>query len=70
MTTETTGSVDFFVEGQTYQTWYKIIGDLTTGAHRPLVILHGGPGLDHGYVLYARTLLINLAYCIDQTTQT
>jgi len=66
MTTGTTGSVDFFVEGQTYQTWSKIIGDLTTpGAHRPLVILHGGPGLDHGYVLYARTLLINSAYCID-----
>ncbi|KIK05112.1 hypothetical protein K443DRAFT_4115 [Laccaria amethystina LaAM-08-1] len=51
MTTEITGSVDFFVEGQIYQTWYKIVGDLMTGAHRPLVILHGGPGLDHGYVL-------------------
>jgi hypothetical protein len=65
MTTEITGSVDFFVEGQIYQTWYKIVGDLMTGAHRPLVILHGGPGLDHGYVLYACTLFINSAYRID-----
>ena len=70
MTTGTTGSVDFFIEGQMYQTWYKIIGDLTTGARRPLVALHGGPGLDHGYILYARTpLLVHLTVLI-QTTQT
>lgn len=31
------------------QIWYKIIGDLKAG--RPLVILHGGPGLCHDYLL-------------------
>jgi len=47
---ETTGKIDFRVGTETYQTWYKIIGNLRSGV-RPLVILHGGPGLSHHYML-------------------
>ncbi|KAF8124157.1 proline-specific peptidase [Boletus edulis] len=47
---ESTGKVDFRVGNETYQTWYKIFGDLNSGI-RPVVMLHGGPGLSHHYVL-------------------
>ncbi|KAF8553521.1 proline-specific peptidase [Imleria badia] len=47
---ETTGKTNFRVGGETYQTWYRIFGDLKSGV-RPLVVLHGGPGLSHHYVL-------------------
>jgi len=41
-----TGTVPF----GDYKTWYRITGDLTSGA-TPLVVLHGGPGCSHDYVL-------------------
>lgn len=47
--TEVTGTVDFRVGKETYKTWYKVIGDLTSGL-RPLVTLHGGPGMSHVYM--------------------
>ncbi|KZT08023.1 proline-specific peptidase [Laetiporus sulphureus 93-53] len=47
---ETTGRVDFVVSNETYQTWYKVYGDLKSGV-RPLVTLHGGPGIPHQYLL-------------------
>lgn len=47
---EITGQIDFCVGTETYYTWYKIFGDLKSGV-RPLVVLHGGPGLSHNYVL-------------------
>jgi len=46
---ESTGTVDFPVGSEIYQTWYKIIGDIQPGV-RPLVIVHGGPGFPHIYV--------------------
>ncbi|TFY68647.1 hypothetical protein EVJ58_g882 [Rhodofomes roseus] len=46
---ESTGTVDFTVGSETFQTWYKVIGDINCGV-RPLVILHGGPGFPHIYV--------------------
>jgi L-proline amide hydrolase len=33
-----------------YQTWYRVTGDLTSGA-TPLVAVHGGPGSTHDYLL-------------------
>ena len=33
-----------------YQTWYRITGDLSAGK-APLVVLHGGPGCIHDYLL-------------------
>jgi L-proline amide hydrolase len=32
-----------------YRTWYRVAGDLRAGV--PLVVLHGGPGCAHHYVL-------------------
>src|SRR4051812_28434278 len=34
---------------RTYQTWYRITGDLNS-RKAPLVVLHGGPGCTHDYV--------------------
>ncbi len=33
-----------------WQTWYRVTGDLESGAI-PLVVLHGGPGAAHDYLL-------------------
>ena len=49
----TTGEIDFIIPGinRTTKTWYKVYGDLTNRKHRPLVVLHGGPGVVHDYML-------------------
>ena len=49
----TTGEIDFIVPstGQTTKTWYKVYGDLANKKHRPLIALHGGPGVVHDYML-------------------
>lgn len=46
----TTGTILFNVPGVDKEcyTWYKVFGDLKTGT-RPLIALHGGPGV--GYIL-------------------
>ena len=41
-----TGTADF----RGWKTWYRITGDLSSG-RTPLVILHGGPGAAHNYLL-------------------
>jgi len=38
-----------FIDFRGYQTWYKIVGDLSSGL-TPLVTLHGGPGCSHLYL--------------------
>ncbi|KAG8215325.1 Alpha/Beta hydrolase protein [Butyriboletus roseoflavus] len=50
MMLETTGKIDFRVGNETYQTWYKSSVTSTLGV-RPLIVLHGGLGLSHHYVL-------------------
>jgi proline-specific peptidase len=35
--------------GKPCETWYKVVGDLNTGI--PLLVLHGGPGAAHEYLL-------------------
>ncbi|KAI5118246.1 hypothetical protein M0805_007495 [Coniferiporia weirii] len=46
------GMIPFAVQGETYSTWYKVVGDLSSKNRRPpLVVLHGGPGLLHDYLL-------------------
>jgi L-proline amide hydrolase len=40
--------------GETHQTWYRVTGPLRAGdpdAPAPLVVLHGGPGAAHDYLL-------------------
>ncbi|KAL2288351.1 hypothetical protein FJTKL_04391 [Diaporthe vaccinii] len=48
----TEGIAPFPVEGlsEPCQTWYKVVGDLGTSA-TPLIVLHGGPGACHDYLL-------------------
>ncbi|KAJ7164361.1 proline iminopeptidase [Mycena filopes] len=43
------GTIPFIVDGETHQTWYKIIGNL--GGTAPLIGLHGGPGMVHDYLI-------------------
>jgi len=45
------GTAPFIVEGETFETWYRVVGDLTTRTRPPLIALHGGPGLSHDYLL-------------------
>lgn len=47
----TTGEVPFDVPaaGKPCKTWYKVFGDLSAGK-RPLVTLHGGPGVNSEYL--------------------
>lgn len=52
MSAEFTGKIDFKVGSTTYQTWYKVFGDLKSTQYRPIVMLHGGPGMSHHYMLY------------------
>jgi proline-specific peptidase len=50
----TEGEVSFDVPaaGKPCKTWYKIYGDLSSSSTgRPLVVLHGGPGACHNYLL-------------------
>ena len=48
----TEGEVNFSVPsaGKPCKTWYKVVGNLKSGI-RPLVLLHGGPGFTHNYLL-------------------
>lgn len=48
----TEGKVPFHIPsaGKPCETWYKIVGDLSSGI-TPLVIVHGGPGATHVYLL-------------------
>lgn len=43
------GTVPFGDEGE-YQTWYRVTGDLDSGLP-PVVVVHGGPGSTHDYLL-------------------
>ena len=44
-------TVDFVVGNEKFQTFYKIVGDLTASkSGRPLMVLHGGPGGIHTYM--------------------
>jgi L-proline amide hydrolase len=45
------GTVRFQVDGDTAETWYRIVGELGREGPAPLVTLHGGPGASHDYLL-------------------
>jgi len=44
-----TGTIDFKVGNETFQTWYRLYGDLKS-PRRPLIVLHGGPGIPCYYL--------------------
>jgi L-proline amide hydrolase len=47
------GTVAFPLDGEEAQTWYRVSGELEPGddGPAPLVVLHGGPGATHDYLL-------------------
>jgi pimeloyl-ACP methyl ester carboxylesterase len=45
----TTGTAPFSIQGYTFSTHYRIFGTIDN-AHRPLVVLHGGPGIVSTYM--------------------
>ncbi|KAJ7442763.1 proline iminopeptidase [Mycena galericulata] len=47
----TEGKIPFTVGDETFETYYKIFGDIASCTHVPLVILHGGPGISHDYLI-------------------
>lgn len=53
MTALVEGFAPFPVPGlaEPCQTWYKVIGNLDNSAAPPLIVLHGGPGACHDYLL-------------------
>lgn len=48
---ESEGHIPFTVDGDVYQTYFKIFGDIGHRTRTPVVIVHGGPGLSHDYLL-------------------
>lgn len=46
-----TGTIPFEVDGETHQTWFKTVGDLSDQSHTPVVVIHGGPGMSHDYLI-------------------
>jgi len=47
----TDGKIDFKYQGETFQTYYKVFGDIKNSTRLPLIVLHGGPGLVHNYLV-------------------
>ncbi|KAF5310071.1 hypothetical protein D9619_010311 [Psilocybe cf. subviscida] len=45
------GKVDFSIGTETYQTWYRVLGPIDALGRALLVLLHGGPGMTHHYML-------------------
>src|SRR5215213_5685585 len=45
------GTASFRLDGEEVQTWYRITGDLHSDGRAPLIVLHGGPGAAHDYLL-------------------
>ncbi|KAH8900807.1 proline-specific peptidase [Thozetella sp. PMI_491] len=45
--------VDFHWEpaGKQCKTWYKVVGDLATATQPAVIVLHGGPGAGHEYLI-------------------
>ena len=39
-----------FISFRVYDVWYRIVGDQEAPGKFPLLCLHGGPGLPHGYL--------------------
>jgi L-proline amide hydrolase len=45
------GTVPLQLGGETLQTWFRVTGELREDGPAPLVVLHGGPGAAHDYLL-------------------
>ncbi|KAF7353345.1 Proline-specific peptidase [Mycena sanguinolenta] len=47
----TEGKIPFVVGEETFETYYKLVGDIANCTHGPLIVLHGGPGISHDYMI-------------------
>ncbi|KAJ7733258.1 proline-specific peptidase [Mycena maculata] len=47
----TEGKIPFPVGSETFETYYKVVGDVGSCAHGALIVLHGGPGISHDYLI-------------------
>ncbi|KAJ6450727.1 proline-specific peptidase [Mycena vitilis] len=47
----TEGKIPFIVGEEKFETYYKVVGDIASCSHGPLVVLHGGPGISHDYLI-------------------
>ncbi|EKM77489.1 hypothetical protein AGABI1DRAFT_108019 [Agaricus bisporus var. burnettii JB137-S8] len=45
------GKIDFTYGNDKFQTYYKAFGDVRDRSKRPLIVLHGGPGFIHDYLV-------------------
>ncbi|KAI0649017.1 proline-specific peptidase [Trametes meyenii] len=45
------GFIPFAYQGETHQTYYKLFGSLEDRTRPPVVVVHGGPGISHDYLL-------------------
>ncbi|OJT06638.1 L-amino acid amidase [Trametes pubescens] len=45
------GLIPFPYQGETFQTYYKVFGSLENRTRPPVIVIHGGPGLSHDYLL-------------------
>jgi proline-specific peptidase len=45
------GTILYPVGGETFHTYYQVVGSLEGRTKRPLVVLHGGPGFSHDYMI-------------------
>ncbi|KAJ6464367.1 proline-specific peptidase [Mycena sanguinolenta] len=47
----TEGKIPFVVGKETFETYYKLVGEIASCSHGPVIVLHGGPGISHDYLL-------------------
>src|SRR3954454_987932 len=45
------GTAPFEVGGEAFETWFRVTGEPGEGGPAPLLVLHGGPGAAHEYLL-------------------
>ncbi|TFK50454.1 proline iminopeptidase [Heliocybe sulcata] len=45
------GRIPFIVGDETFETFYKLAGDMANSPYPPCVVLHGGPGISHDYLI-------------------
>jgi proline-specific peptidase len=53
------GTIPFIIHGDTLSTWYLVVGSFLSRTKPPLVVLHGGPGLTHDYLIPLADLAVD-----------